>query len=403
MNKFKLKNNILVIFLSIIIFSLFCWDIFSYFYPQNIKLDNGENATITITPHIYGSNPTRLASFEYSFNSPDGRKSKGVLNFSDPENVGTGENMMALSGLIQVAFTEKGLECFQELYNFSLQEISLQEAKKLKDPNKWLWINNTFFKIIPKSNILRPNNCSIQDLKTFNKGTHNTNTVLPTRVEVELIGNISNIFFAESEIKPTLIFKVFGNPSFNKLHTEYIDLKGNKSYDIQFDDSFFIFDKNLKLNNKYIFAFPWDIQYSEIYNIYPHVINSITVPISIKNQNPSLDGKGYFTQNYIKLEFKRTYFYKLKVIISELFLVVLLFRLKRKIIYLKKGTINFKLFIKNIENLFSIIGFIMVITYSFKFIFNLISLIPLIILIQILILSFKKFKKFKESPNIPLK
>ncbi len=322
------------------------------------------------------------------------------FNLSYPPDIGQGENAMVINGYLIRAFKPESLPCFLKLKNISLKEISVEEATKLNNPYAWIWYGNKFFQFqaIPMKEDITKNvtNCSLDRLWSFKSYEYTSPVrVFPRKITIELTGEINDLFFNRYEIKPMIVLSVYGEPIPDQLHTEFINLDGSYVYDIPLKNNSFIFDKKLKLNSKYAFIFPFDSPYAEINNISPTIIREKEIPIEGKLLN--LDGTAYLNHNNIKLKFKRKPFYKLKVIMAEIVLLILLIMLKRKIKYLKKHSLQFKIILKNAWSLIiPIIGSIITITYSFEFIFNLLSLIPLFILVQILFLIPKKVNKLKK-------
>ncbi len=237
---------------------------------------------------------------------------------------------------------------------------------------------------------LAPDSERLRRLKDIYNQLYST---LPQKVEIELIGDIDPTGFSQPEIKANIIFESEKTPSFNILHTEFINLNGKEIYDIENKDNTFIFNKKLIVKIKNSFIFPFDTFYSEIFNITPSRIRNRSLPISIVGEDSNLDGIAYFYKDHINLVFKRKIGYRFRVILSSILLIGFLILLNRRIIHMKKSSFQTKILLGHWSFLMSAISLSAFVTLSFKTTINLINIIILFLFVLFFFNIFKKLRR----------
>lgn len=327
----------------------------------------------------------------------DGSTDAVIYNFSKPEDMGKGKNVMVLNGVLDGAYTSESLECFLMMHNISLMKISKEEAIKLNNPNAWIWINNTFYQFIDSELSDEPKDCKINDLKVYANWDYiSPSRVFPRKVTIELVSEIHEPFFGVNKVKPTILFFPYGDPVPEKLEASYNNGNKDRSITIPLENGKFEFEEELLLESKNSYLFPFDTLSAKVYGISPPIINEKELNVSGNLLN--LEGIALFEKDKITIRFNRKPSYILAVVFSDIILIILFLKLKRTIKYIRKKSIRKSLFkIILWDYCIPIVGSVAVVTFSYKFLFNILTIIPMIILIQIGITLFKKFKKFTSD------
>lgn len=170
-------------------------------------------------------------------------------------------------------------------------------------------------------------------------------SLLPQKPKVELIGDIDPLFFSSPQIKPRIILKSEGDPSFNKLSVNYFDLQGFNTEVIEKEDSLFIFNEKIILEKNYGLFFPYDKIYARLYNVSPPRIRENSTAIDL-DESINFYGTAYFKENEINLIFERKSSYKILVLINTIFLILGLFFLNKRIKHMRKESFEPKNLIK---------------------------------------------------------
>jgi len=323
-----------------------------------------------------------------------------VYNFSKPQDIGTGTDTMIINGILDRAYTEQSLECFQQLHNIYLNPITREEAININNPNGWIWINNIFYEFLtPLPEDYPANeNCSFEGLRTYQSGDYTSpSRTFPRKVTVKLLGDIERPFFSKDEIRATILLNVYGDPKPKSLHTEYFSTKGKQSCNLDLENDTFLFDKSLKLQSKYPYLFPLDFPYAEIFNIDPSIITEKT--LAVNGDLLNLRGTAYFTKDRIEIKFHRKVGNVIYIFVKYLLLIYFIHKLNNSIKYSRK-TLSKIDRLKKIAfgYVIPIVGSITIVTLSYKFLFTLIMIVPLIMFINLSKTIIKKyFLKKKEA------
>lgn len=363
---------------------------------NNISIENKEK--LGFDPNLPALETGMIITSFY----PDGQTYRVKLNYSYPEDLSKiiGRNVMVINGFMMRSFMEESFFCWEKQQKIRLIPISTKEATELESPREWVWYNNQFYK---KIFFEYNSSCQETQLVVYNEGNYQAQAFkIPKKVRVGLVGNSTDLFFNKwDEIVPAIELGIQGDLVEDHISLEYEDLEGIKKIKLERRGNFFIFDKKIKLESINPYFYPFDQPSATIYNISPGIVIDREIPID--GSLLDLEGIAYFSKEKITLKFKREALYQFKVIFAEVTLLGLLIRLRKKIKYMKRKSINKLENIKEIAKgaAFEIIGLFATVTYSYKILFNILTIFPFLILMSIIFLiRTKLMKTILNPPNL---